>query len=170
MRHSFIAILMLSVLFLAVNDIARAASHVFTATVAFDSGPAVNKVSDMNFGTVQSQTAGVYIMNTSGNINDVQGGVFLHGPTSVAEADIMGSSIQTVDITSANYVSDQGVDIISLRCRYDGGLERNCDTMLNMPAPGAGKQLLIGARIEVDGSQAAGVTANPTFDIVATYH
>ena len=170
MRYLYLIIIMLSSLVVVMPDGLLAASRTLTATVSFMSSVSISKVSDMNFGTVQAQRAGIYTLNTLGSVTTTAGGIYLAGPTSVAQAVISGSATQNINITSDNYVSDNGVNIVSLRCRYNGGVERSCNTMFNMAAPGTGKQLLIGARIQVDGSQLPGVTANPTFDIIAIYN
>ena len=42
-------------------------------------------------------------------------------------------------------------------------------TVAGSPAPGSGKTLLLGVEAVVDGTQAAGATAAPTFDVVVNY-
>lgn len=151
-------------------SLAWAVTGSLNVSVAFQRNLAIEKIRDMDFGTLIAGRSAVYRVDIAGNVSTSGAGMFLHGPTSPGEARISGSTTQAIDITSDNYTVDEGVEILGLRCVYDNQLERNCDVLNNRAAPGSGKSLLIAGRIFVDGTQVAGTVAKPTFDMVVMYH
>jgi len=148
---------------------AYAATQSLTATARFVTPLTLTKIKDLDFGVLMPKRAATYTLNTAGVVS-TNTGLILSGPSQAGEMLIKGKSNQTIDINAGNFGTNQGVSIIAVRCKYDVAAEANCN-MTNQPAPGAaGKTLLIGARILVNGTQAPSVVAVPTFDITVNYH
>lgn len=148
---------------------AMAATQSVTANIAFDTAISLTKNADINFGSVAALTAGNYTIDTTGAVVAAGGGVWLFGTPAAADITVAGSTTQTIDIVANNYAADNGVTPSDATCSYNGGAEAACGTLSGVAAPGAGKTLLIGAKVTVDGTQASGTAETPTFDIVVTY-
>lgn len=147
---------------------AYAAVQSVTANIAFDTAISLTKNDDIDFGVVVAGTADTYTIDTAGAVTAAGAGVWLGGTPTVGDITIVGSATQAVDITVGNYAANGGVTPANAQCSYDGGAEASCN-MAGAAAPGAGKTLLIGVDAIVDGTQAAGATAAPTFDITVVY-
>ncbi len=152
---------------------AMAATQSVTANIAFDAAISLVKNFDIDFGYVTALQANTYLIDTTGAVSVTGGagtGVWLGGTTVVGDIDITGSATQTIDITANNYTAASGVTPSLATCAYNGGGEVACSTLSAQAAPtGAGKNLLVGVSVTADGTQAAGSSAAPTFDIVVTY-
>ncbi|MGE3623110.1 MAG: DUF4402 domain-containing protein [Bdellovibrionales bacterium] len=153
----------------AIASAAYAATQTVTANIKFDTPLTITKNSDINFGYVKAATAGKYVVNTAGTVTASNGGVSLGGTTQAGSLTISGSPTQAIDISAGNYVANNGVTPSAATCAYNGGPASAC--LLNsQPAPGAGKTLLLGVTAAVNGTQAAGTSAAPSFDVVVNYH
>lgn len=151
-----------------ISSNALAVTESVTAHIAFDTTLGLNEEEAMDFGVVKAAQSGTYALSTGGVITPGGGGVWLSGTPTPADITISGSTTQTINISVGNAASDNGVSIGTFVCDYNGGGSGSC-TINGAAAPGAGKTLLVGATATVDGSQAAGETAEPTFDVVAVY-
>ncbi len=151
---------------------AYAATVFYTATLALglDTALSLTKNNDIDFGTVKAATAATYRISTAGTVSVVSGsGEALHGTPAAGSITISGSTTQTISITANNYVTDNGVTPSAATCAYNGGGSAACTTLASVAAPAAGKTLLVGCDLAV-GSQSAGTSETPTFDIVVAYN
>lgn len=149
---------------------AQAATQSVTVNMEFDTELALTKNSDIDFGLLKAGVNDTYTMDTTGSITPSGAGVVLGGTPTVGDIDITGSTTQVIDITANNYVANGGVTPSAATCNYNGGGEAACTTLTGVAAPtGAGKNLLVGVAIAADGTQVAGATPAPTFDIVVNY-
>ena len=82
---------------------------------------------------------------------------------------IAGSAAQAIDISVANYVANNGVTPSAATCAYNGGAAAPCQ-LASQAAPAGGKKLFLGVTATVSGTQAAGTSAAPTFDVIVNYH
>jgi Domain of unknown function (DUF4402) len=147
---------------------AFAATQSVTASVAFDTPLTINKVADIEFGTVKGGVSGTYTINTGATISTGGSAVWLSGTPAAGNLSIVGSATQTIAISVGSYNADHGVTPGSATCAYNGGGAGAC-SLSGQAAPGGGKTLLLGVTATVDGSQAAGDTAAPTFVVTVVY-
>jgi hypothetical protein len=146
------------------------------ANISFDYAVVLTKNADIQFGTVAAGTVESYTITTAGAVT-AQGSSnnVLYGTTAAGNILVQGSTTQTVAISIGNEVSNNGVDIHagSETCSYGGGASSPCGTtaMTAQAAPGQtpGKTLLLGVRVDADGSQVAGSSAAPHFDVTVVY-
>ena len=138
--------------------------------IDFDTPLTVTTTQDIAFGTVKALQSGTYTIDTTGSVTPSSGGETIGGTTSAASVTIAGSTTQTIDITASGYTANNNVTPSAATCSYDSGSEVACNTLSNQEAPGAGTTLLVGVQVAADGSQTAGSSAAPYFDIVVTYN
>ncbi|MES2906891.1 MAG: DUF4402 domain-containing protein [Pseudomonadota bacterium] len=148
---------------------AFAVTQSVTANIAFDTALTLTKNADINFGRVKAATADTYTINTAGTVTAAGSGQYLGGTTAAGNITIAGSTTQTINVSVGNYTANGGVTPQSATCAYNGGGAAAC-SLTGVAAPGAGKTLLLGVQAVVDGSQAAGTTAAPTFDVTVVYN
>ncbi len=150
---------------------AYAATQSVTANMSFDSVLTLNKTQDINFGVVAALTGGTYVISTAGAVTPSNGGVVVGGTPAAASITVTGSATQTVAINTQSYSANNGVTPSAATCNYGGTAIANCDAGdTGLAAPGAGgRTLTVGVTATVDGTQAAGSTAAPTFDVVVIY-
>jgi len=146
---------------------AMAATQSVTSNIAFDTPLSITKNADINFGTVAAGIAGTYTISTAANITTV-GGNWLYGSKAAGSLTIAGSTNDTINISVGSYTAANGVTPANATCAYAGGAEGSC-TLSSVAAPGTGKALLLGVSATVDGTQAAGSTAAPSFTVTVTY-
>ncbi|MFA6280525.1 MAG: hypothetical protein WC612_07020 [Bdellovibrionales bacterium] len=146
-----------------------AATQTMSAHIAFDTVLSITNTSGIDFGSVKANQAGTYTVSSTGVVTATNSGVVLGGASKGGSLTIAGSTTQTIDITANNYVSNNGVTPSGVTCAYNGGAAAPCN-LTSQAAPAAGKILLIGITVDVDGNQTVNTTASPTFDIVVTYH
>ena len=152
------------------SGIAFAATQNITANVNFDTALTITKTNDISFGLVKALQAGTYTISAAGVVTPTAGGVVLGGTPTAASLSIVGSTTQLIDISTGNYQVNAGVTPSAATCKYNAGIEAACGTLTSQAAPGTGKTLLVGVQIAADGTQGAGSTAAPTFDVVVNYH
>lgn len=149
--------------------VSYSATQSVTANIAFDTALTLTKNNNISFGTVKAATSGTYTVSTASAISAGSGGVVLYGTPAAGSITIAGSTTQTINVAAQNLGTDSGVQITATTCNYNSGGSGSC-TIASGAAPGAGKTLLVGATVSVDGSQSAGSTAAPTLDIVVNYN
>jgi hypothetical protein len=147
---------------------AKAVTQSVTANISFDLPLALTKVSDINFGTVLASVADTYTITTAGVVSAAGSGATLYGTPTAGNITISGSSSQTVAISVGSYTANNGVTPQNATCAYNGGAAGAC-SLTGQAAPGAGKTLLLGVQAVVDGTQAAGSSAAPTFVVTVVY-
>ena len=157
----------------AFSSASQAVSTSIAANITFESAITLTKNADINFGKVTANQANTYKITTGGVVTTTGGagtGVYLGGTTSAANVKITGDATQTINISASNYQPAVGVTPSLATCSYNGGTEVACTTLSNQIVSGTGKTLLIGASVTADGTQNAGSTATPTFEITVTYN
>jgi len=138
------------------------------ASIGFDVGLTLNKLSDINFGTVTALNASTYRISPAGAVSIVSGtGTQLYGATAAGNITIVGSTTDGINISVGGYTANNGVTPSNAQCSYNGGGAAAC-TMTGV-APGSGKTLLVGVDVAANGTQAAGTTAAPSFTISVAY-
>jgi len=147
---------------------ALAATQSMTANIAFDTPLTLTKVSDVNFGTVSAGVADTYTITTTGAVTAAGSGVVLYGTPTAGNISIAGSSSQPINISVGSFTANGGVTPQNATCAYNGGAAGSC-SITGAAAPGGGKTLLLGVQAVVDGTQAAGSTAAPTFTVTVVY-
>lgn len=151
---------------------AYAAVQQVTGTIAFDNAITITKNSDINFGIVLANTADSYTITTAGVVSAAGGATHLIGGTTAAgNLTIKGSATQTISIQTGGYTAASGVTPSAATCSYGGAAAVACDTaQTGLAAPtAAGTTLLLGLTVAADGTQAAGSTAAPTFNVTVIY-
>lgn len=139
-----------------------------TGSYGIDTAIAMTKNADINFGTVKALTADTYTINTSGTVSHAGSGAELFGTPAAGNITITGSTTSTINVSVGSYVADNGVTLQNATCAYNGGGAAAC-SLNAQAAPGVGKTLLLGVQAVVDGSQAAGSSAAPSFTVTVTY-
>jgi hypothetical protein len=139
-----------------------------SANIQFDTAFTFNFVSNIDYASVKSATAGDYTINTTGTLSAANGGVLITGTPTVGQVTIIGSSTQAITISISGTTADQGVSVTATRGRYGAGAEQNFPISGGPPGAG-GTNLFIGATVHADGTQADSVTANPVITIQAIY-
>lgn len=147
----------------------QASQQAITAAIGFDLPITVDKNNDISFGLVKAKQSGNYIITPTGDVSVSDGGVWVGGSAQASNMIITGSTTQEVDITVQNYVADSGVTPSDAMCIYDEGTAAAC-ALTNQEPPGTGTILRIGVTVTVDGTQEAGTSAAPSFDVVVTNH
>lgn len=147
---------------------AFAATSVVTANISFDTPLTLTPVSQINFGTVAAKTAATYTISTTGAVTTTAGN-WLYGTKSAGNITIAGSTKDTINISVGSYTANGGVTPANATCSYNGGAAGAC-SIATGAAPGTGKTLLLGVDAIVDGTQAAGATATPSFTVTVVYN
>ncbi|MEZ0225257.1 MAG: DUF4402 domain-containing protein [Alphaproteobacteria bacterium] len=148
---------------------AWSATQSVTTNIRFDAPLSLTKTADIDFGSVTAATASSYTISTAGAVSTTTGpGVYLAGTTTAASITIAGSATQLIDISASGYTGNNGVTPANATCAYDGGVEGPCG-ITGAAAPGAGKSLLVGVRVNANGTQASGTSAAPSFNISVVY-
>jgi Domain of unknown function (DUF4402) len=145
-----------------------AATQSVTSNIAFDTPLTINKVADINFGTVKAGVSGAYTITTAGVVSAGGSGVWLYGTPAAGNLSISGSSTQTISISVGSYTANGNVTPSAATCNYNGGGAGTC-ALSGQAAPAGGKTLLLGVTATADGSQAAGDVDAPTFVITVVY-
>jgi len=148
---------------------AYSASTMVSANISFDTALVISKNNDIDFGIVKASTSGTYTIDTTGAVTPSNGGETVGGSHQAGNINLTGSASQMVDISATNYAANNGVTPSNATCSYNGGAAAACSLTSQTP-PGAGKTLLVGVQVAADGTQTAGTSATPTFDIVINYH
>ena len=152
---------------------AYAATQSVTANIRFDTALALTKNFDINFGMVKASTAGDFTIDTAGTITPANGGVVIGGTPVVGDITIVGSTDQTIAISTGTYVAagiGDGVTLSDATCKYGTATAAACDTPLTaQAAPGAGTHLLLGVKATVDANQTAGTHPTPAFTVTVVY-
>lgn len=140
-----------------------------TANIGFDTPLSITKKNDISFGTVTAGVSDTYTISTSGNISSSGSGQWLSGAKAAGNITIVGSTTQTLNISVSNYAASNGVTPANATCSYAGSAAKPC-AISAATAPGnQGKTLLIGIDAKVDGTQAVGSTATPSFTVTIVY-
>jgi len=155
-------------LFLWDGDGAFAATQSMSATLSFAEKVSLSNLIDADMGVLLAQTSGVYTLSPQGGLTASEGGVALGGDVNAGSVTISGSNEQAITVQATNYTASNGVVPSDATCSYDGGAASAC-AMNGLAPPGAGKTLLVGVTITVDGTQAPQTTAAPSFDLVVNY-
>lgn len=148
---------------------ALAATVTMSANIKFRAPLALTKTSDIDFGVVSAGVADTYTITPDGAVSSKGKGQTLGGGAKAGSITIAGSESQAISISTSNYGGSNGVKLQEASCSYNGsGVVSPCSMAGAKPA---GKQsvLKLGAIIAVDGTQAEGVVASPSFDIVVAY-
>ncbi|MDX9690321.1 MAG: DUF4402 domain-containing protein [Proteobacteria bacterium] len=146
----------------------RAATNSVVAHMVFSDALQIVNVTPINFGTLLAGSAGTYVLSSSGAVTGTDQDAVLGGTTGAGSMTISGSSTQTISISTQNYQPDGGVTPSLATCSYDGGSEVPC-ALAGQAPPSSGKLLLVGVTVNVDGTQAIGAVAEPSFDVVVSY-
>lgn len=154
------------------SGVAFAATQNFTATATFATPLTLTKNADLDFAVLKANTAATYNLSTAGLVTAGANGEFIAGTSHAGNLTISGAANQLINISSPalSVTPNNGVNVTSVNCAYDNGAEVQGCTINGAAAPGAGKTLLVGADIDVDGSQNDGVVATPTFDVNVVYN
>jgi hypothetical protein len=146
---------------------AMAATQSVTSNISFDTPLTITPNQQINFGTVAAGTAGTYTISTAGSVTTANGN-WLYGTKAAGNLTIAGSTTDTISISVVSYTASNGVTPSNATCAYAGGAAGSC-TLSGIAAPGTGKTLLLGVDATVDGTQAAGTSATPSFVVTVTY-
>ena len=149
-----------------------ALTNSFSIAVAFAQPFTIVQSTKMNFGTLVSNTAATYTINTLDTVTFTAGGARVGGTPKTGDYTITdtGTAGNNIDISISNFVADNGVTPASPVCNWNGqGVVAGC-TLTNVSNATGGKVLNVGMSITVDGTQNNGTTANPAFDITVTYN
>ncbi len=168
MKRRLLSIIVILLQLLQISA-AVAATQTMSASISFETALSLTNGTNVSFGFVKASQPGVYTISPSGAITATNDGVALGGDTHAGSMTIVGSETQNIDISVNHYVSNNGVTPSAATCSYNGGAAAPC-ALTSQPAPGAGKPLLLGVTLTVDGTQQTGTTAAPTFDVAVTYH
>ncbi len=152
---------------------AWAATETITANIGFDEPLAIVSFGgySVEFGTVRAGVADVFTLSyASGLTAQNSSGNILYGFAGMADLGVSGSATQSIQFSASNYVADNGVTPSDATCVYGNTAAAPCDGLLGDP-PGGGfaTDLKVGLTITVDGTQTAGETAAPTFDLAVIY-
>jgi len=164
-----ILITLIGTLILLFSLDAVAATLPMTANISFDTPLALTKKNDISFGTVKAGVADTYTITTAGTVSAANSGQWLYGAKAAGNITIVGSTTQTLNISVSGYTASGGVTPANATCAYAGGATGSC-TISGATASGTtGKTLLIGVDAVVDGTQAIGTTATPSFTVTIIY-
>lgn len=148
----------------------------FTATVNFTQPFTVAESTQMTFGTLIAGVATSYVITTASAATSGAGGGVIGGAPAAGDfrIDDTGTATTTLSVVVNNLTADNGVTPTSPTCAYNGGGELSCAapiTGLVNPNSGtaAAKTLLVGMTLVIDGTQADGTTASPSYDVVVQY-
>jgi hypothetical protein len=139
-----------------------------SANIAFDAALALTNKTDIGFGFAKAAQSGVYSISPTGSVTASNNGVWIGGESHAGSVMIAGSNTQSVNISIDDYISSNGVTPSAVTCSYNGDSSAPCSLFSQVP-PGAGKPLLLGITLTVDGTQTAGTTATPSFDVIVIY-
>lgn len=151
-----------------ISSNALAATQSVTANIAFDTPLALTKNLDIEFGVVKAGVTGTHTISTAGTVTDGGSAVWLSGSPHAADITIAGSATQTIDISVGGYTANESATPSNATCDYDGGGSGSC-SLSAAAAPGAGKTLLVGVRLTLDGTAVAGDSSTPSFTITVVY-
>jgi hypothetical protein len=139
-----------------------------TASITFAAPMTLTKNADINFGTVTAGAPGTYTITPAGVLSASEPGANLRSTTSAGSITIAGSATQLINISEGSHTADGGVTLANVKCAYNGGASGSC-TIIGAAAPGAGRTLLLGADVVVNGTQATGSTVAPTLTVAVVY-
>lgn len=163
----FLALCVVILGFIGVQQ-AWSATQSVTANIRFDTPLTLTKNADINFGSVSAGVSDTYTISTAGAVTAAGSGQYLFGATAAGNITIGGSSSQLINISAGGFTAQGGVTPQNAKCAYNGGASGSC-TITGAAAPGAGKTLLVGVDAVVDGTQAVGATATPSFTVTVVY-
>ena len=172
MKHILkLTLIPLAVLVL-INGVVHAVTQTMTANMRFLEPLTIVSVTDPDMGDflATATTNDTYNMDTLGAVTGTGSTDYIGGNV-VGSLTVVGSTVGTIDIIANNFVSNGGIDVISVPCNYGAAGEVSCSTgITNQAAPGAGTVLLIGANLQATTAHVDGDLAAPTYDIVVTYN
>ena len=168
MKHNMKLALVAFTALTALSYEALAATQSVTANISFDTPITLTKNADISFGTVTAGVADTYTITTAAVVTAAGAGQWLGGTKTAGDITIAGSTTQTVNISAGSYTANNGVTPQNAKCAYNGGAEVAC-SIVGAAAPGAGKTLKLGTEAVVNGTQAAGSSAAPTFVVTVVY-
>jgi hypothetical protein len=148
---------------------AWSATQSVTANIRFDTPLNINKTQDIDFKSVTAGVSDTYTISPTGTTSHSGSGAFLFGTPQAASITISGSTSQTLNISVGSYTANNGVTPSNATCKYGAAAAGSC-TIPAAAAPAGGTTLLVGADVAVDGTQAAGSTAAPTFVLTIVYN
>ena len=99
-------LILISLLFAAHAQEARAATQTVSATITFATQLNIINQSDIDFGSVKAAQAGTYTITPEGVVTASNEGVLIGGSGTAGSLTISGSTTQTIDISASNYTSD----------------------------------------------------------------
>lgn len=159
----------LSMLVVALSTSAYAVTTTMTASIRFREPLSMKKTSDIDFGFVSAGVADTYTISPDGSVKSTGKGEVLGSGNAAGSITISGSDSQAINILTTNYGKNNGVALQAASCSYGGKTASPCN-LSGAPAPSEkGSTLKLGATIAVDGTQAEGSVASPSFDIVVAY-
>lgn len=148
---------------------AYAATTSVTATIKFVSNLTITQNTAPNFGYVQTATAGVYTLNTSGTVTPSGGGVTQGGSPAAGNYTIAGSASQAITISTSGYTASGASTPSAATCKYGAGSEVACTSVAGA-APGAGgTTLLVGLTVTTTNAGTDGTTNTPSFSLTVVY-
>lgn len=148
---------------------AMAVTQTITANIAFDTPLTITPGNNIRFGTVSAGVADVYTIDTAGSVTNPGAGQELYGTQGAGDVSISGSTTQAINISAGTYTANGGVTPSAATCAYGIGTPGPC-SLTAQAAPAGGTTLLLGVTATVDGTQAAGATAAPTFVLTVVYN
>ena len=152
-----------------ISSNALAATQSVTANIAFDTVLSITKNADINFGTVKAGVTGTHVITPAASVSSTGNAVWISGTPAAGDLTIVGSTTQTLTISAGGFTANESVTPSLATCSYNGGaVDADC-SMATQAAPGAGKTLLIGVTVTLDGTAAAGDSSTPSFTITVVY-
>jgi len=145
-KNGFKIIALVACLFYAGS--ALAVTQTVAAHIAFAAPLSITQESDINFGSVKVDEAGVYSARDKARIM------------------LAGAADQIINIAVKGFAADKGVNLQNATCAYDGADMGPC--AINGAAPGKGKALLLDVQAVAD-RRREDAMANPALDVVVVY-
>lgn len=138
-----------------------------TADLSFQTALTLAEVNNIDFGIVEALNAQALTIDPDDTLS---AGTVIGGTQEAAEITITGANAGAT-ITVNNFATvDNGVTLSAPTCTHNAA-SINCEAGASVTLVGGGADtLLVGITATVDGTQAAGTTAAPAFDVVVDYN
>lgn len=164
----FLAAFSVAAVALVADPSAWSATQSVTANIRFDTPLAITLNNNIDFGSVQAGVADTYTISPTGATSHSGSGAFLFGTPTAGSVGIVGSTTQTLNITSS-FTNSAHVTLANATCKYGAGAAGSC-TIPAAAAPGAGTTLLVGVDAQVSATAPSGTAETPSITLTIAYN
>lgn len=151
---------------------AYALTSTFNISISFSQPFTIVETTPMSFGSVIATTTADYTISTIDVVTATGSGASIGGVPAAGDYTITdtGTAANNIDITVGALTANNGVTPVNPVCNYNAQGDVAGCTLVNVTNAGGGNVMNVGVTLQVDGTQANGSSATPTFTIAVAYN